>query len=78
MKEKHLMVNYYILDEVLDKIKEAIGIIKFDDTKILIDSDDKLLYNITLKNVMMIKRCVIKDNAKFGIQIFLEEALYNE
>ena len=28
-----------MLDNVLDKIKEIIGIEKFDDTKILIDAD---------------------------------------
>ena len=27
-------------DKVLDKIKETIGIVKFDDIKILIDKDD--------------------------------------
>ena len=36
------MVNNYILDKVLDKVKEIIGILKFDDTKILIKTDDKL------------------------------------
>ena len=36
------MVNDYMLDKVLDKIKERIGIAKFDDTNILIDTDDKL------------------------------------
>ena len=37
------MINYNILDKVLDKIKEIKGIEKFDDTKILIDTDDKLI-----------------------------------
>ena len=32
------MVNDYILDKVSGKIKETIGIGKFDDTKILIDT----------------------------------------
>ena len=36
------MVNNYMLDKVLDKIKETIAIQKIDDTKILIDTDDKL------------------------------------
>ena len=35
--KKYLIVNDYILDKVLDKIKETIGIAKFDDTKVLID-----------------------------------------
>ena len=36
------MVNDYLLDKVLVKIKETIGIEKFWCTKILIDTDDKL------------------------------------
>ena len=35
------MVHDYMLDKVSDKIKEIIAIEKFDDTKILIDADDK-------------------------------------
>ena len=38
--KRYLMVNDYMLDKVLDKIKETICIVKFDDTKILIDTDD--------------------------------------
>ena len=37
------MVDHYILDKILDKIKEIIGTGKFDNTKIIIDTDDKLL-----------------------------------
>ena len=72
------MVNDYTLDKVLDKIKETIGIVKFDDTKILIDTDDKLPDYITLKSFVILITCVIKDNAKFYPQTFLEEAMYNE
>ena len=36
-----------MLDKVLDKIQETIGLVKFDDTKILIDTDDKLTDYIT-------------------------------
>ena len=43
------MVNDYMLDKVLDKIIETIGTAKFDDTKILIDSVDKLPDFINLK-----------------------------
>ena len=50
-----------MLDKVLDKIKEIIGIEKFDDTKILID---KLPNEITLKNVVILIACVIKDDSK--------------
>ena len=33
------MFDDYILDEVLNKIKEIVGIERFDDTKISIDTD---------------------------------------
>ena len=36
------MIENDVLDEVLDKIKEIIDMEKFDDTKILIETDDKL------------------------------------
>ena len=72
------MVNEYMLDKEFDKIKQTIGIVKLDDTKIVIDTDDKLSNYITLKNVVILITCVIKDDAKFYPQIFLEEALYNE
>ena len=45
------MVNDYMLVKVLGKIKETIDIQNFDDTKIFIDTDDKLPDYITLKNV---------------------------
>ena len=51
---------------------------KFDDTKILIDSNDKLPDYDTLKNVVILVTCVINDDAKCYPKIFLEEALYNE
>ena len=72
------MVNEYMLDKVFDKIKVTIGIVKLDDTKIVIDTDDKLSNYITLKNVVILITCVIKEDAKFYPQIFLEEASYNE
>ena len=64
------MVDDYILDKPLDKIKETIGIEKFDDTKILIDTDDKLPDGITLKNIVILMTCVIKNNGKFYPEIF--------
>ena len=67
------MVNDYFLDKVLDKIKETIGIVKFDDTKILIDTDDNLPDYITLKNVVILITFVVEDNAKFCPQIFLKK-----
>ena len=48
------MVNDYILAKVLDKIKETVGIVKFDDTKFLIETDDKMPEYITLKNIVIL------------------------
>lgn len=39
--KKYLMVNDYILDKVLHKIEQTKGVVKFDDNKILIDTNDK-------------------------------------
>ena len=43
------MVNGYMLNKLLDKIKETIRLGKFNDTKILIDTDNKLSDYITYK-----------------------------
>ena len=56
-----MIVDDYMLVKVLDKIKEVIGIDKFDDTQILIQTDGKLLEDITLKIVGILITCVIKD-----------------
>ena len=45
------MVDDYMLDMPLDKIKKTIDIEKYDDTKTLIDINDKLPNNITFKNI---------------------------
>ena len=42
-----------MLDKVLDKIKETTDIEKIYDTITLIDTDDKLPDDITLKNVLI-------------------------
>ena len=54
------MVDDYMLDNVLAKITEIIGIEKFDDTMTLIDTEYKLLHEITLKNVVIVMTCVTK------------------
>ena len=72
------MVNDYMLYKVLENIKETKDTVKIDDTKILIDTDDKLANYITLKKVAILIKCVIKDDAKFYPQIFFEETLYKE
>ena len=63
--EKYLIVNDYMPQKVLDKFKETIGNVKFDDTKILIDTDHKLPDYITLKNLVTLITCIIKDDGKF-------------
>ena len=69
--KKYLMVNDYILDKILDRNKEIIGIEEFDKTKILIDIDDKLPGDITFENVVILMAYVIKDDGKFHPQLFL-------
>ena len=43
------MADEYILDKVLEKTKEIVGIEKFDHIKILIGTEDKLPDNDTFK-----------------------------
>ena len=76
MKEKYLMFNDYILDKVLGKTEEMIGTEKFDNTNIFIDADDKLWNDIILKYILILITCVITDDNKFYLQLFLEEALF--
>ena len=73
MKKKYLIIDDYRLDKVWDKIKEIISIDKFDNAKILIDTDDKLPDYITFKNFVILMTCAIKDDGKFYPQRFLEE-----
>ena len=65
------MVKDYMLDKVLDNIRERIGIIKLEDTRILVDTDDKILHVILLTSA-------ITDYGKFYPQIFLEEEFYDK
>ena len=60
----------YMLDKVLDKIKKIIRIEKFGDTKIVIETDDKLPDDITFKSVVILITCIIKDGDKFYPQYF--------
>ena len=64
------MVDGNILDKVLDKIKNIIGIEKFDDTKILIETDGKLPDDITIKNFVILITWIIKDDGNFYPQQF--------
>ena len=58
------MVDDYMLDKVI------IDIEKFDDTMILIHTDDKMPDDTTLKNVVILITCVIKDDGKFYAKYF--------
>ena len=51
------------------------GIGKFDDTKILVETDGKSPDDITFKNVIILFVCVIKELDEFYPQIFLKESL---
>ena len=66
------MVADYILNKVLDKIKEIIDIEQFDNTNILKDTDDTMSYDITLKKVDLFITSVTKDDNKFYSQLILE------
>ena len=71
------MVDDNTLFKELDKIKR-IGTEKLDETKVLMDTDDKLPNDVTLQNAVILMVCVIKDGNKFQLQLFLEEALFDE
>ena len=62
-EKKYLIVDDYTLDKVLDKIKMIMSIEEFNDTKILVETDDKLPDDVTLKIVALLITCVsrIKD-----------------
>ena len=47
--EEKKTIDDYVLNKVLNKIKEIIGIEKSDETKVLVSTDDKLSDNITFK-----------------------------
>ena len=61
-----MVVDDYMLDKVLDKIKEIVVIEKISDKKILIDIDDKMPDYIISKTVVILmaltyyKRCYKK------------------
>ena len=65
--------NLINLDKILAKIKKIIGIERFDDTKIWIEIDDKLPGDVTLKNVVILITCVIKDEAKVHPKLYSED-----
>ena len=64
------MVDDYMLERVLDKITEIIGTEYFDNTKILIDTNDQLPQDITWKNVVILMTCIINNDGKFYHRYF--------
>ena len=64
MKEKNFMVDDYILMKVFHKIERIICIEHFHNTKILMGTDDKLPEDITVKIVVILVTCIIKDDDK--------------
>ena len=53
-EKKYLMIDGYMLDKELDKVKKTMTMEKLDSTKILTDTEIKLPNNITLKNVLIL------------------------
>ena len=58
--KKYSTVDDHMLGKLLGKIKMIMGIEKLDHTNILIEVDDKLPDDITLKNVVMLITFMIK------------------
>ena len=58
-----MIADDYTLDKVLGKIKMIISIEEFNDTKIIVETDDKLPDDVTLKIAVLLITCVsrIKD-----------------
>ena len=63
--KKYLIIDDHMIDKVLDKPKDLIGIEICHDTKIWINVDDKLSDDITLKRVVILMACVIKEGNNF-------------
>ena len=57
--KKYLIVDDYMLDIILNKIQKIIGTEKFDNAKILIDTDDKQPDYITFKNVVILVKGIL-------------------
>ena len=64
-EQEFFIVDDYTLDLVLDRTKESIVIIKFDDTKTLIDTYGRFPDYITLKNIVILITCIINDDGEF-------------
>ena len=76
--KKYLIVNDNVSNKALDKIKKIIDFVKFDNTKILFHTYDKLPNDFTLKDAVILITCVTNDDGKSYSQIFLGEEIYHE
>ena len=72
------MVEDYMLEKILENIKEITGFEKFDEIKILIDMDDLFSDDISFKNIVILMTYLIKDGNKLYPQLFLEGALHDK
>ena len=62
---KEINVKNTMLDKVSDKIKKIVGIEKFDDTNILINTDCKLSDIISKNLVILIVIINLSDDSEF-------------
>ena len=73
-----MMVEDYMLDKVLDKLKQIIGIKNLTVLKYFMDTNEELQDGITLKNILILITFVTKDDNKFYQQPILQKALFDE
>ena len=59
------MIDDYLLEKVLEKIKEIVSIVKFDNTKIFSDANDWLPADITFENAAILMTCFTKNHGLF-------------
>ena len=74
-KKKCFVINDCGKDKVLGRIEE---IKKLDNSKMWIDTNDKLPDQISLKYFVILVTCAIKDARKFYPELVSEEALYEK
>ena len=73
------MVDDYLLDKALDRIKEIIGTEKFGDTRILVDPDEKLPGDCCFKKGRDFNNMHYLKNRMHYVknpQVFSEKALF--
>ena len=63
-RKKYLMIDDNILNKVLGKNKKIIGNEKLENAKILIETDHKCRCDFTLKNVVILITCFLKNRDK--------------